>query len=266
VVVPFLFAVAVAAAPRAAVIVVGPHDDLRGALHHALAADRSVQAQSKAFVDELLAGAAAADLVCDAADASCWTKVGLDGELDVLIVAARSAGGDVELRLVDVGSGREVRRTSTARAAWDARTALKDLLHPAPPQASPPTSPPMSPQAPPQASPQASPEAPPQTPPPPTTPPRDVAPVTTHVVSQGLPLLWIAAGGLGAIGATCGVAAAAMDVGLSEQLAAAKSGVALDLVAYRRDESTQNVLIGCGVVAGVAAATTALVAVMTDAP
>jgi hypothetical protein len=248
-VVSLLLALALASAPRIAVVVVDGPDATRTELQDALAADPTVSAQPQSLVDQLLAGAAGAGLVCTLDDVSCWTKLGLDGELDQLVIAGTGTSGAFELRLVNVGTGRQDRHvTIEAGTPLDARAALASLLHPAP---SPSPSPPAARDA----------RA--------TPPPMAQAEPRVEVVPSPAPstssMLLIAAGGAAVVGIACGVVAASVDVGLTEMLVAAdEQGTPLDLTSYREQENTQNLLIACGAVAGVAALASAAGALVVE--
>lgn len=236
-------ALALASAPKVAVVVVDGAEALRDELERALLADPSVTAQPRSLVDEVLAASAAAGLVCTIDDLPCWTKIGLDGELDELVVAGSSASGDLELVLVDIGRGREVRRISVAAGpAFDAPAALARLLHPEPSatEAAPTTG---------RTSAGPAPLQPATREPPQAAPP---------AASSTMPVLLIAAGGAGLVAATCGVAAGVLDVGLTEMLVDAKeTGARLDIEAFHSQENTQSFLIGCGAIAGVVAVASA---------
>jgi hypothetical protein len=229
---------ALAAPPKAAVIVVRGAEALRVPLEEALAADPTVLAQPRGLVDELLAGAAAAGLVCSLNDAPCWTKVGLDGELDLLVIAGVSPSGAVELRLVDVGRALVARRVTLDGpiAGLDARAAVATILHEegAPPAVEPSTSAPVAHE--------------PQAPTPSPTPASELP----RPASASVPLLLVA-GGAGVVAVGCGVAAAIVDVGLSRMLVDAQAGVPLDREAYDGQETAQNVLVAFSVVGGAVA-------------
>ncbi|MBI1948708.1 MAG: hypothetical protein HYS27_23680 [Deltaproteobacteria bacterium] len=230
-------ALALAPQPKIAVVVLDGPTTVRAELVDALAADGAVSAQPQSLVDQLLANAATMGLVCTIDDLPCWIKIGLDGELDQLVVAGTGASGAFELRLVDVGTGHDAGHVTVAPGApLDARAAIASLLHPAPaPTVLPPAE-------------RAVDE--PRT----ATPAAEPRPVPAPPAPATSPMLMIAAGGAAVVSVACGIGAATVDVGLTEMLVSARdTGVRLDLESYREQETTQNLLIVCGAVAGATA-------------
>lgn len=241
-------ALALAPPPSVAVIVVDGPEGARAELHEALAADAAVSAQPQSLVDQLLANAAAMGLVCTIDDVPCWTKIGLDGALSHLVIAGTVTSGAFELRLVDIGTGLEAGRVAVAPGTQlDARAALARLLHPAPPAALPP---PVE---------RATDDQPN------TSPPAKAHAVAAPSGPISSSTLLIAAGGAAAVGVACGIAAATVDVGLTDMLVAARdAGAPLDLARYRDQENAQNLLIACGAVAGAAAIASAAGAAVVE--
>lgn len=244
-----LVAFALASPPRIAVVVVDGPDAARTELQDALAADAAVSAQPQSLVDQLLAGGAAVGLVCTVDDVPCWTKIGLDGELDLLVVVGTIASGALELRLVDIGTGREARRVMVEPGVQgDTRAALAGLLHPSPAPVVP---------APAERAAHVR---------PPVTASAETRPVPTPPASPSTSsMLLIAAGGAAVVGVACGVVAATVDVRLTEMLVAARdSGTQLDRASYDDQENAQNLLIACGAVAGAAAIASAAGALVVE--
>jgi hypothetical protein len=201
------------ASPRVAIIVMSGAEDARAPLEAALAARTDVVAQPRALVDEVLA---AAGRRCATDDVTCWVKLGLDGDFDAIVMVVRTEAGSFELRLVDIATGIQVRRSALVNPQ-EAAAALGRLFDAPAPE-----------------------------------PVAALAEAPLHWLDVGL----ITVGATGAvIGATCGIAAAVIDVPLIMALWKAEyEEVGYDTPSYYRDEATQNLLLGCFAAASVVAA------------
>jgi hypothetical protein len=128
--------------------------DLEAALATGLKENDRFDVQPQAYVDQVLASSGSAGVRCGYSDdVPCWVKIGLAGDFDFLVVA-RAAPRALELRLIDVQHGAELKSTYSTvdgfgRAPVTAAVAVLLDAAPSSPTRAPP--PPPAPPAPPPA-------------------------------------------------------------------------------------------------------------------
>jgi hypothetical protein len=211
------------ASPRVAIVVTSGAEDARAPLEAALAARADVVAQPRVLVDEVLA---AAGQRCATDDVTCWVKLGLDGDFQLVVLAVGSKAGPFELSLVDIAAGTEVRR-STLDNPQGAAAALARLLDSSAPQAV-------------------------------VAAPAEGAPgwMDPALITVGV------AGA--AIGAACGIAVAVVDPSLEKMVRAAANGTRRLPDAYARGLGDQNLMLGCAAAAGIVAVAATVGALVTE--